>query len=238
MAITINIPSGGTVVFLRPYGVPGNATTDPSGSTTVTLGSSYYWFTESTSGPYKVTDKIMFTATKNTGTSSRNATVTMVSTTGADSRYEGTASVTCAYTITQAASPEPPTPTGSSIYFSTRGVFSSQSDEPRGRVDIWVNVESSEEGNALDWWPHSTSETNVEDLDIDYSAGYVTVSLSVGVETPPYMAEYTVDVSCNGVTGHGQGGGSNPAFVQIQVPVSVTEGFAGFIDFTVFVRDS
>ena len=166
----------------------------------------------------------------------RTATVSITATTVSDPSYQGTASVVCGWTVTQAGTGS--TPVGQTIFFSTRGVFSNQSSEPNGRVNIWVNVESSEDDNALTWEPWTTSETNVEDLDIDYSTGYVAVSLQVGVQVPPYMAEYTVDVSCNGVTGYGQGGGSNPAFVQIQVPVSVTEGFAGYIDFTVFVRDS
>jgi hypothetical protein len=176
-------------------------------------------------------------ADTNPNAEDRTAILTAVTTTTPDSAYNPTSvSDTRTFTVTQEGTGS--TPGGQTIFFSTRGVLSNQSDEPRGRVDIWVNVESSEDDNALTWQPYSTSETNVEDLDIDYSTGYVTVSLQVGVEVPPYMAEYTVDVSCNGVTGHGQGGVSVPAFVQIQVPVSVTEGFAGYIDFTVFVRDS
>ena len=111
MAETINIPSGLTRVFVRTYGFPGAAVGDPSGTTQYAIhGGSWLTLDTSTQPDTGVTGDITFVASENQTNSARSLTLTITATTSPDERYDGIASATCAYTITQAAGSTPPGP--------------------------------------------------------------------------------------------------------------------------------
>lgn len=178
---------------------------------TITINSKPSWISGDSSVHGNGNANWVGTVGANTYAEDRSGSISATVTTDVDSSYQGTASMTCGWTVTQAGTGS--TPPAVNRYVTIHATFSSSTSN-LNTVSIRFYADGNDTGDSSTWQTNSTYDTNSEDLNVGDSSA-ATITASIGVDVPPYNGYYRVEIQSGSYHQEAYGGGSLQASAQI-----------------------